>query len=199
MTNRAISLALVAAVLAMTGCAGMQPLEQSREDTKTVGLLVKSVATSLESYQKQRDAIAVSSLRNRQALEGLALQYEASTSASIAIWEVSGQPGRKLLYTRVHTEADALHAASEQRAARKREQAMELAKARTAVSANTTKLAETSAGLIKLGEPQSHKDEAAFFLKFAKDVRSEIQKDSEAAAADATAKSTTATSAKGDN
>lgn len=177
----------------MTGCAGMQPLEQSREDTKTVGLLVKSVAKSLESYQEQRDAIAISSLRNRQALEGLALQYEASTAKSIAIWEVTGQPGRKQLYQRVHTEADALQAASEQRTARKREQDNELAKARSSVNANIAKVSEASAGLIKLGEPQSHKDEAAFFLKFAKDVRSEIEKDGEAAAADATAKATTAT------
>lgn len=193
-----LPIAAVLAAFAIAGCGNMQTLQQSRDDTKTVGLLVKSVGTSLESYQKQRDAIAVATLRNRQALERLASLYEANTAGNIATWEIAGQPKRKELYLRVRTTADAIQAEREQRNARAREQEQELAKTRSAVSANTTKLVESSATLVKLGEPRSPKDEAAFYLSFAKDVRADIAKDSEAAATAAGAKAKSAVSAKGE-
>ncbi len=166
----------------LSGCGGMQSLEEKRKDTRTVGLLVKSVSSSVESFQKQRDAIEGSSLRNRQAHEALAMQYEASSAAAIAVWEVGGDPKRKELFTRVHAQADALAAANAQRAARKAEQEKEQAKARSAVNANTAKLAEASVALIKLGEAKSAKDEASFYLQFAKDTQAEIAEASEAAA-----------------
>jgi len=177
-----LGLTLSATACLLSGCGAMHRLEEARKDTRTVGLMVKSVSRSVESFQKQRDAIAISSLRNRQALEALAMQYEASSTAAIAVWEVGGDSKRKALFTRVHTQADALTAANEQRAARKTEQEKELAKARSAVNANTAKLAEASVALIKLGEAKSTKDEASFYLQFAKDTQAEIAKASEAAA-----------------
>lgn len=171
-----------ATIVLLAGCGSMQGLEETRKDTRSVGLLVKSVSTSVENYQKQRDAIAVSSLRIRQALEALAMQYEASSAASIAVWEVGGDAKRKDLFTRVHTQADAMATANEQRAARRAEQQKELAKARSAVNANTAKLADTSVALIRLGEAKSAKDEASFYLQFAKDTQAEIAKASEGAA-----------------
>lgn len=190
-------LLLSAATVLLAGCGSMQSLEETRKDTRSVGLLVKSVSTSVENYQKQRDSIAVSSLRNRQALEALAMQYEAISAASIAVWEVGGDAKRKDLFTRVHTHADALAAANEQRAARKAEQEKELAKARSAVNANTAKLAETSVALIKLGEAKSAKDEVSFYLQFAKDTQAEIAKASEAAASAAKSSAAAATADKG--
>lgn len=192
-----LTVLVTAATVLLAGCGGMQSQEETRKDTRTVGLLVKSVSTSVENYQKQRDAIAVSSLRNRQALEALAMQYEASSAAAIAVWEVGGDAKRKDLFTRVHTQADALAAANEQRAARKAEQEKEIAKARSAVNANTAKLAETSVALIKLGEAKSAKDEAAFYLQFAKDTQAEIAKASEAAASAANSNAAAATADKG--
>lgn len=192
-----LSLLLSAATVLLAGCGSMQSLEQTRKDTRSVGLLVKSVSTSVENYQKQRDAIAVSSLRNRQALEDLAMQYEASSAASIAVWEVGGDIKRKDLFTRVNTQADALAAANEQRATRQSEQEKELVNARSAVNANTAKLAETSVALIRLGEAKSAKDEASFYLQFAKDTQAEIAKASEAAASAAKSNAAAATADKG--
>lgn len=176
-----LGLALPITATLLSGCGSMQNLEQTREDTRAVGLLVKSVSNNVESYQKQRDAIAIASLRNRQALETLAMEYEARSAAEIAIWEVIGDTKRKDLFTRVHTQADVLTAANEQRAARKIEQESELAKARSAVNANTAKLAETSVALIKLGEAKSAKEEASFFIQFAKDTQAKFAAASEAA------------------
>jgi len=193
-------LALSVTAMMLSGCGSMQNLEQTREDTRAVGLLVKSVSNNVETYQKQRDAIASAALRNRQALETLAMEYEARSAAEVAVWEVIGDSKRKDLFTRVHTQANALTAANDQRAARKAEQETELAKARSAVNANTAKLAETSVSLIKLGEAKSAKDEASFFLQFAKQAQAEIATTGEAAEAATDAsneKTTDAKSAKG--
>ncbi|TXG99892.1 MAG: hypothetical protein E6R08_00225 [Nevskiaceae bacterium] len=192
-----LGLTVLAASWLLSGCGGMRSLEDTRQDTRTVGLLVKSVSSNVESFQKQRDVIAVSSMRNRQALEALAVQYEASSAATIAVWEVGGDPKRKELFTRVHTQADALAAAQEQRAARKAEQEKELSKARSAVNANTAKLAEASVALIKLGEAKNVNEEAAFYLQFAKDTQAEIAKASEAAASAAKGAAVDTTTGKG--
>ncbi|ACY33173.1 hypothetical protein [Comamonas thiooxydans] len=192
-----LGLTLSTTTCLLSGCGAMHSLEETRKDTRTVGLMVKSVSSSVESFQKQRDAIAAASLRNRQALEALAMQYEASSMATIAAWEIGGDTKRKELFTRVHTQADALARANEQRATRKAEQENELAKARSAVNANTAKLTEASIALIKLGEAKSAKDDASFYLQFAKETQAEIAKASETAASAAKNKVVDATTTKG--
>ncbi len=152
---------------------------QQLEDTKAIGLLVQSVATNLETYQKQRDAIAVASLRNRQALENLASHNEAETTGMISTWDIAGQTDRRLMFTKLRLAADERLAELEKHNARAKEQREELAKAHSAVSANTGKLSEASATLIEMAERPSRADQGRFFLGFAKEVRAEMKKDSE--------------------
>lgn len=168
----------VAAMVVATGCA----MTQARDDTKSVGLLIKSVANTAETFQKQRDLIAVAELRNRYALERMSTEFEGSTAMEISVWELSGQTERKRMFDGLRQASEKVQAARAEHDKRAEEQVQALAKAHSAVSFQTGKLNQAAAGLVKLGEPRSMKEEVEFLAGFIESVRSDIAKKNEEAA-----------------
>ena len=194
--KKAIACVVITAfALCLPGCASMS---QVREDTKTIGLLVKSVGTSAEEYQKQRDLLARATMRNRQVLERVALRQEGDVAYVIASWEIAGETERKRVFDAVRTQSDKVQAIREASKARQQQQETELKDARSAVNFDLAKIAAASGGLVKLGEPLSQEDEAKFLFNFAKEVRAEIVKDTTAAANAATKSASDSLGSKGD-
>ena len=168
----------VAATVVATGCA----MTQARDDTKSVGLLIKSIANTAETFQKQRDLIAVAELRNRYALERLSLEFETRNATEVSVWELSGQTERKRMFDGLSQASEKLQAVWAEHDKRAEEQAQALAKAHSAVSFQADKLNQAAAGLVKLGEPRSTKEEVEFLAGFIESVRSDIAKKNEEAA-----------------
>ena len=165
-------------MLATISCA----MAQTRDDTKSIGLLIKSVSNAAETFQTQRDLIAVAELRNRNVLERLAIEFEAKTITNVSVWELSGQTERKRLFDGIRQSSEnalALKIASDKRA---EEQALAVTKARSAVNFQIKQLNQASAGYVKLGEPRSGKEEVDFITSFIRNVRADIAKTNEAAA-----------------
>lgn len=170
--------------LVLTGCGAMrQDMETARENTREIGLLVQSISQSAATFQKQRDAIAVSSKVHRDNLESLAMRYEADAYRAAAAWNVAGQKERQHSFESVREESGKLLARIEEKRARELAQAQEQRDTRSAVLYQGTKLNEAAVALIELAEPESRKEHAKFYFSYLKDVRESIKKDSEAEAA----------------
>lgn len=170
--------------LVLTGCGSMrQDMETARENTREIGLLVQSISQSAATFQKQRDAIAVSSKVHRDNLESLAMRYEADAYRAAAAWNVAGQKERQHSFESVREESGKLLARIEEKRARELAQAQEQRDTRSAVLYQGTKLNEAALALIELAEPESRKEHAKFYFSYLKDVRESIKKDSEAEAA----------------
>lgn len=186
--------ALVAAVLAVSGCASTQgDMQAARENTREIALLIQSINQSTANFQQQRDAIAVSSKVQRDSLESLAMRYEADAYRAAAAWNVAGQKERKHTFEAVREESGELLSRIEDKRARELAQEKELRETRSAVLVQGAKLNEAAVALIELAEPESRKENARFYFNYLKDVRESIKNDSEAEAA---AQATAATKAK---
>lgn len=181
------TLGFAAAMLAMTsGCSTLALNDQQgRDDTRAVGLMTQALSVSAAQFQKQRDAVAVASQIQRNALENLAVRFETDNTETVAAWRVAGQTDRILVYDTLHSEVEKLTIVHEQQQERQREQAALLAKSRSAVAFQTEKINAAAIGLVGLADSPSAADNGKFLLQFIKDVRSDIAKDSEAAAATA--------------
>ncbi|XLZ71297.1 hypothetical protein ABT364_04845 [Massilia sp. SR12] len=170
--------------LPLVACGTLQhDMETARENTRDIGLLVQSISQSAAAFQKQRDAIAVSSKVHRDNLESFAMRYEADAYRAAAAWNVAGQKERQHSFESVRGEADKLLARIEQKRARELAQEQELRDTRSAVLYQGTKLNEAAVALLELAEPESRKEHAKFYFSYLKDVREAIKKDSEAEAA----------------
>lgn len=175
---------LAGLAVALGGCSSMQPdMDTARENTKEVGLLIQSISQSAAVFQKQRDAIAVSSKVQRDNLESLAMRYEADAYRASAAWNVAGQRERQHTFDSVRDESGKLLARIEARRARELAQEQELRDTRSAVLVQGSKLNEAALALVELAEPESRKEKAKFYFSYLKDVREVIKNDSEAEAA----------------
>lgn len=181
-------LALATAVLAVTsGCSTLALNEQqARDDTRAVGLMTQALSASSSQFQKQRDAVAVASQIQRDALENLAVRFETDNTGTVAAWRVAAQTDRVQVYDTLRSEVEKLLIVHEQQQERQREQAAQLAKSRSAVSFQTEKINAAAIGLVGLADAPSAADNSKFLLQFIQDVRTDIANDSEKAAATAT-------------
>lgn len=184
MNHLMMKIAAVGMGLALAGCGTMQQdMETARENTRDIGLLVQSISQSAATFQKQRDAIAVSSKVHRDNLESLAMRHEADAYRAAAAWNVAGQKERQHAFESVREESGKLLARIEEKRARELTQEQELRDTRSAVLYQGAKLNEAAVALIELAEPESRKEHAKFYFSYLKDVRDSIKKDSEAEAA----------------
>lgn len=182
---------LVSTACGLTGCGAMRgDMQQARANTKDIGLQIQSLNVSTATFQKQRDAIAVSSKIQRDALESLAMRYEGDAYRASAAWNVAGQAERRRTFDAVRDESGNLSARIEAQRLRELEQAEEQRRARSAVAFQSAKLNDAAIALIELGEPPSRKQDAAFFYRYIEEVRGMIKADSEAAAAAQTTEAT---------
>lgn len=190
--QRVFTLAILTlASLGLAGCASMgTEMGGARANTKEIGLLIQSINVSTAKFQQQRNAIAVSSKRQRDALESLAMRNEGDTYRATAAWNVAGQTERKRTFEALREEAGNLLVRLEQQRAREQAQAHELQRMRSAVVFQSAKLSEAAIALIDLAEPPSRKEDAKFFYEYVKEVLQSIKKDSEAAAAAQTQEAT---------
>lgn len=178
-----IKLTMLAALVSLAGCAGMQAKEQqSLADTREIALLIKSVGVSTATFQQRRDAIAASSQRQRDALESLARQQETELATTLADWHIEGATERRSRLDAVREEANLLTIALNRDEARDRAQALELKKVRSAVNFSQGKINESAASTMRLGEQASHTDQARFLIDFAKQAQAKIVADQAAEA-----------------
>lgn len=175
------TMGLLFALAALTGCAAMQRDEATtRQHTLETGLLIKSVGANAEVFQRQRDAIAVASQRQRNALDRQVGRQELALAEMVGAWHIAGDVRRKTMFDAVRGEADKLAEMQQRRSEQARQQAADLATARSQVTFNQSKISEAAAGMMRLGEPVTAAAERAFLLEFARAVNADILKDQEA-------------------
>lgn len=169
------------ALVALSGCADMRRDEQaSRQHAREIGLLIKSAGVNAGTFQRQRDAIATASQRQRNALDRQVGRQELALAEIVAAWNIAGDVRRKNMFDAVRAEADKLADLREKRAGLTRQQAADLARARSQVGFNQAKINGAATDMIRLGEPVAAADERKFLLAFAKAVNADIIKDQEA-------------------
>jgi len=167
----------------MSGCSSLQRTDDiTTQNTKKIALLIQDIQDSTTRFQRQRNAIAVASKSQRNAMEALALRQELNAYRTTAAWDIAGHQSRTQAFAALHAASSSLLERLDAQRASALAHERDLQQARSAVQIQGAKLNEAAVILMKLAEP-TDKEQSQFYWDYVMEVRELIKKDSEAAAA----------------
>lgn len=150
-----------------------------RQDTKVIGLYIQSVKQTAEEFKLHRDLIARAALRNTNILEEKASRSEQAVLNEIAIWQIIGDKDRISLYEGLRSSSDQVLERRRDLESKQAEHKKLLDTAKSATDFRVDKLSEAATTLAKLAEQKSTTDQAKFYVDFIKQVRKDIEENSQ--------------------
>lgn len=179
--NRALIAALVIGLL-LSGCSLPNYV---RKDSEILGLYVDSVKQQTAEFKAGRNAIDKARMRNVTFIEDSALRAEQRTQRYRQEWEITQSKERLALFDGIRKGLDLALQQRKELADMRQASDKAVAATTSAVSFRQDKLAETSAGLVKLSEQRDGKEEITFYKGFfgqvAQNLRAAKERASDAA------------------
>lgn len=160
--NRALIAALVIGLL-LSGCSLPNYV---RKDSEILGLYVDSVKQQTAEFKAGRNAIDKARMRNVTFIEDSALRAEQRTQRYRQEWEITQSKERLALFDGIRKGLDLALQQRKELADMRQASDKAVAATTSAVSFRQDKLAETSAGLVKLSEQRDGKEEITFYKGF---------------------------------
>ena len=164
MSIRKILLGLfIVSATTIVSCSG---LDTARKHSNILALQINSVSKNAVEFRQAREKLNRARLKNMSNLEMAALSIEQDQAMDQAIWSISKQDPRFILYSKIINVVDQRGTQLSEFEDMKRKREKEISETKSLIEINNDKLAATSKSLSKLAEKPNVSEQLLFYYEF---------------------------------